>query len=310
MPHEVMQVSPLPPTMLKQMQEEDFVLHDHAHLLDPHALAKVRALVGLAGGSKVDAKLLKMLPQVQMLALIGQSLDGIELDALRARGIQITLTPTQSSDDEADWVMALMLALGRRVVQADRFVRNNDWVEEAFARTPRFSGKRLGLLGLGGLGQAVARRAEAFGMTVAYWDVRPQADMRHRFVPSPVALATDADYLVVALPARTLDAPVVTAEVLRALGPTGYFVNTRHASLVEESVLVAALQSKQIAGAALDVFWEAPRVPTALRAMPQVVLSPHTARATHEDLTEGVALAMQSLRAFFEGRPLPHLVSG
>lgn len=312
MPYEVMQVSSLPPNMLKDLQEQDFVLHDHSHILDPAALARVRALIGNGATAKVDKKLLMMMPNVKMISIFGETYDGLDLDAVLQKDILVTHTPSALVDDVADLVMALMLNLGRRVLQADRFVRNNDWVDQPFALTPKFSGSRLGLLGFGQLGRAVAKRAAAFDMPIAYCDLRQDPNVPYRFCRTATELAQAVDHLVVALPGGDAVKNVVNAEVLQALGAKGCFINASHAEVVDPAVLIKALQDKVIAGAALDAFWEEPRVPAELRAMSNVVLTPRIASATVEGRSGMAQLAIDNLKAFFQNKapltPIPECV--
>ena len=305
MSHEVMQVSPLPLSMLKALQEEGIVLHDHSHILDPAALARVPVMLAQADLARIDAKLLQMMPQVQRLVVLGvpnAPAPGLDRDALAQRGIEVSHTSPGRRDDAADLAMALLLTLTRRVMQADRFVRNNDWVDEPFAYTPRFSGSRLGLVGMGPLAQAIARRAQAFGVSVAYTDAQPDGASPHRHVVSVEALAAEVDHLVIADSPAGGQAQTVTLDALRALGPTGQLVHLGAPLALDLEMLAQALKDKVIAGAAIDVFPDAPRVPAALRALPQVVLTPQIAQATLPGQREMVDQAVAQLKAFFAAR--------
>lgn len=307
MPNEVMQVSPLSTAMRKRMQELEFVLHDHSHILDPAALARTKVLIGRSESSKVDKKLLQMMPNVKLIALVGETYSGLDMDVVLSKNIQVTTTPLTLGQDVADMAFGLMLSLGRRVLQADRFVRNNDWVDEPFAVTPRFAGSKLGLWGMGALGRAMAKRASGFDMPVYYSDAQPASDAPYTFCRTLYELAAVSDYVVLAQP-NPPTSPVVTPEVLKALGPTGYLVNVSHAGAVDFPALVSALQTKQIAGAALDVFWDEPRVPSELRALSNVVLTPHIGNATVEQRARMEDDAIDNVLAYFEGRPLSNLI--
>jgi lactate dehydrogenase-like 2-hydroxyacid dehydrogenase len=168
----------------------------------------------------------------------------------------------------------------------------------------RMSGKRLGLLGIGRIGQAIARRAQAFGMSVAYTARSARAELPYRYVATPVELAAESDFLVVITPGGAATRHLVNAEVLRALGPKGILVNVARGSVVDEQALIEALEAGTIGGAALDVFEREPQVPDRLKALPQVVLTPHIGSATVETRQAMADLALANLQAFLEGRPL------
>ena len=309
MPYEVMQISPLSSSMLKRMQELEWVLHDHSHILDPAALARATVLIGRSESAKVDKKLLQMMPNVKLIALVGEDFSGIDLDVVLPKNILVTHTPLSLGNDVADHAMALMLALGRRVLQADRFVRNNNWVDEPFAFTQRFTGARVGIVGMGALGRAIAKRASAFDMRVSYHEPQAVGDAPYAYCRSVAELAAASDYLVLAMQTPWDVQPLVTSDVLQALGPKGFLINVSHASALDPAMLVSALQTKQIAGAALDVFWEEPRVPAELRALQNVILTPHIGNATLEQRVWMEDTAMTQVQAFLEGRALSHVIA-
>lgn len=305
MAHEVMQVSPLPAYMLKSLQEQDFIVHDHAHLLDTSALGRVTALVGTGGNAKVDRKLLAMLPKLRMIAIFGTGYDGIDLDAVKDRGIVVTHTPDVLTDDAADLAMPLVLSVGRRIPQADRFVRHGDWVEAPFMLTHRVSGARLGIVGMGRIGRAVAKRAAAFDMRIAYSSRQAKTDLPYAYHASATALAASVDFLVVTVPGGEATHRLIDARVLQALGPRGYLINVSRGSVVDEPALIHALKTKGLAGAGLDVFWDEPRISPELRQLSQVVLTPHIGSGTEETRRSMADLAMANLQAFFGNKPLP-----
>ena len=308
MPNEVMQVSPLSSAMLKRMQELEFVLHDHSHILDPAALARASVLIGRGETVKVDKKLLQMMPNVKLIAIVGENLSGLDLDAVMAKNIQVACTPLALGDDVADHALALMLSLGRRVVQADRFVRNSNWVDEPFAFTRRFAGGKVGIIGMGALGRAIAKRVSAFDMAVFFVDEKPANGLPYTPCRDVTELAMVSDYLVLAL--QQPDAQMaLNAPVWQALGSKGYFINVSQADAVDAPSLIAALQTKQIAGAALDVFWDEPRVPAEWRNLPNVVLTPHIGNATLDQREWMEQAAIDNVLAYFEGRPLKGVCS-
>jgi hydroxypyruvate reductase len=304
MTQEIMQVSPLPPFMMNALQEADYIVHDHTHIKDPGALVKVTALVG-TGAAVVDKKLLSMLPNVKLIAICGVGYDGVDVVAAKEKGIVVTHTPGVLTDDVADLALGLVLSIGRRIPQADRFVRNGDWVNDTFPITRKVSGARLGVVGMGRIGRAIGKRAAAFDMRIAYTGREAKADVPYTFYKTVTALAAEVDYLVVAVPGGDGTKNLIGASVLQALGPKGYLINIARGSVVDQPVLVQALKGKAIAGAALDVFWDEPIVDPELRRLPNVVLTPHIASATDETRQAMAALTLDNLQAFYERRALP-----
>ena len=304
MAQEILQVSPLPPSMMNALQEADYIVHDHTHIKDPGALSKVTAMVG-TGSAKVDKKLLMMVPNLKLIAICGVGYDGVDVATAKDKGIVVTHTPGVLTDDVADLAMGLVLSIGRRIPQADKFVRNGDWVDDAFALTHKVSGARLGIVGMGRIGRAIAKRAAAFDMNIAYTGRQAKADAPYRFYNTVQELAAWTDYLVVAIPGGDDTQNLIDAPVLQALGAKGYLINIARGSVVDQPVLVQALKDKTIAGAALDVYWDEPIVDPELRRLPNVVLTPHIASATVETRQAMAALTLDNLQAFYEGRPLP-----
>jgi len=304
MAQEILQVSPLPPFMMKALQEADYIVHDHTHIKDPGALSKVTAIVG-TGAAKVDKKLLMMLPHVKLIAICGVGYDGVDVSAAMEKGIVVTHTPGVLTDDVADLAMGLLLSIGRRLPHADKFVRNGDWVDDVFALTHKVSGARLGVVGMGRIGRAIAKRAVAFDMRIAYTGREAKADLPYAFYESVTELAALVDYLVVAVPGGDRTKNLIDAAVLKALGNKGYLINIARGSVVDQPVLVQALKDKAIAGAALDVFWDEPVIDTELRRLPNVVLTPHIASATVETRQAMVALTMDNLAAFYLKKAVP-----
>jgi hydroxypyruvate reductase len=304
MAQEILQVSPLPPFMMNALQEADYIVHDHTHIKDPGALSKVTAIVG-TGAAKVDKKLLAMLPHLKLIAICGVGYDGVDVTAAIEKGIVVTHTPGVLTDDVADLAMGLVLSIGRRLPQADKFVRNGDWVDDVFALTHKVSGTRLGIVGMGRIGRAIAKRAAAFDMRISYTGREPKADVSYTFCKTAIALAAEVDYLVVAVLGGDDTKNLIDAQVLAALGSKGYLINIARGSVVDQPALVQALKDKTIAGAALDVYWDEPIIDPELRRLPNVVLTPHIASATVETRQAMAALTLENLQAFFDGRALP-----
>jgi lactate dehydrogenase-like 2-hydroxyacid dehydrogenase len=304
MAQEILQVSPLPPFMMKALQEADYIVHDHTHIKDPGALSKVTAIVG-TGAAKVDKKLLMMLPHLKLIAICGVGYDGVDVPAAIEKGIVVTHTPGVLTDDVADLAFGLVLSIARRIPQADKFVRNGDWVDDVFALTHKVSGARLGVVGMGRIGRAIAKRAAAFDMSIAYTGRESKADLSYTFCHTVTELAAKVDYLVVAVPGGVDTQNLIGASVLQALGTKGYLINIARGSVVDQPVLVQALKDKTIAGAALDVFWDEPIIDPELRRLPNVVLTPHIASATLETRQAMAALTLHNLQAFYASKALP-----
>jgi lactate dehydrogenase-like 2-hydroxyacid dehydrogenase len=307
MSKDIMLVSSVPTFMMNDLQQE-YVLHDHAHILDPEAFTKVTAFVGVGSTAKVDRKLLAMFPNVKMISIFGVGYDGVDVAAVKERGIQVTHTPDVLTDDVADLAMGLILSIGRRIPQSDKFVRNGDWVSEPFTMTHKVTGTRLGVVGFGRIGQAIAKRAAAFDMSIAYTGRRAKTNAPYRFYASASELAANSDYLVVAVPGGDDTKNMINAQVLKALGPKGIVVNIARGSVIDQTALIQSLKDKSIAGAGLDVFWDEPNIDPQFFKLQNVVLTPHNGSNTHETRRAMADLALANLKAFFDERPLLTLI--
>ena len=250
------------------------------------------------------AAVIEALPRLEIIACMGIGVDRIDLACAKARGIHVTNTPDVVTEDTADQALALMLAVERRIAEGDRFVRRGDWLkgELRFGRALRR--RKLGIVGLGRIGSAIATRAAAFDMEIAYQGPRRKAEVPYRYSTDPVALAEWSEILAVACPGGEATRNLVSRSVIEALGPEGTLVNIARGSVVDEAALVAALQLGRLGGAGLDVYANEPRVPEALLAMDNVVLSPHIGSATHDTRRAMGDLTVDNLLAHFAGRPL------
>lgn len=259
-----------------------------------------RAIVG-GGTSVVDTALLDRLPALEIVAIHGVGHDGIDLAAARARRVAVTTTPDVLTDDVADLAIGLMLAVQRRIVANDRAVRDGGWQVDLSRRA---SGRRIGIFGLGRIGKAIARRAAPFATELHYTARSAKPDFAGVFHADIASLAAACDVLIIAAPGGDATSHVVDAGVLAALGEDGILVNIARGSLVDETALIAALAAGTIAGAGLDVFDDEPSVPEALKAMDQVVLSPHQGSATVDGRAAMAALVVANLDAHFAGKAL------
>lgn len=301
---DVLAVAKLPPFLLEPLRER-FTVHERVHETDPAAFSALAPrILGIAasGESKVSADLIARLPALQIVSVMGVGYDGVDVAAAKSHGAVVTHTPDVLNDDVADLAIALMIAVARRIPQADAHLRAGRWPDGPMPLARRMSGERLGLVGIGRIGQAIARRALAFGMPVAYTARNARPELPYTFAPSVRELAARSDFLVVITPGGAATRHLIDAEVLRALGPRGYLVNVARGSVVDEAALIEALQNGTIAGAALDVFENEPQVPQALRQLDNVVLTPHIGSATRQTRQAMADLARANLEAVLGGR--------
>lgn len=276
--------------------DRDAFLREHAHV----RLVITDALAG------ADRRLIEALPELELIASFGVGCDAIAVDAARARGVRITNTPGVLDDDVADLAMALLLAVARRLVDADRFVRAGRWPEQRmFPLARRVSGKRLGILGLGRIGKVLARRAAGFDMRIAYHGRRAQPDQPYTYYADLLALARDSDFLVVLVPETAATRGLVGREVLAALGPEGVLINVGRGAVVDETALVELLAAGHLGGAGLDVYAHEPHVPEALLGMDNVVLLPHIGSGTVETRAAMAELLLRNVQAWLAGKPPP-----
>ncbi|TNM50196.1 2-hydroxyacid dehydrogenase [Nocardioides albidus] len=273
----ILRVPPLSPQLHAAVGER-YDAVDPADL--PTRAGDVVGIVSSNAGT-VDAALIASLPRLGVIANHGVGYDNIDVTAALARGVAVSNTPDVLDDAVAETALALLLAVRRRVVVADRFVRAGRWPEGAFPLTDQVAGSRVGILGLGRIGRAVATRLEAFGCAVSYHNRREVPDAPYPYAASPVALAAGVDSLVVVVPGGAGTEALVDRAVLDALGPDGVLINIARGSVVDEPALVAALQEGRLGGAGLDVFADEPQVPAGLVALDTAVLLPHIASGTH-----------------------------
>lgn len=271
----------------------------------PPAVRHARALVTF-GALGASAAVMDALPQLEIVGLFSVGYDKVDIDHARKRDIRVSNTPDVLTDDVADLAVGLVYATVRNIAANDRLVRSGGW---AAGKTPalsgRVTGKRIGIVGLGRIGRAIARRLEPVAAEVVYHNRRAAADAPYRYIADPIACARESDILIVATSGGPEAAGLVDAAVLTALGPEGIIVNISRGSVIDEPAMVAALEQGRIAGAGLDVFANEPHVPDALLAMDNVVLQPHQASATGETRRAMADLVLANLDAHFAGQPLP-----
>ncbi len=270
----------------------------------PDAATAAEARCLIAAGGAVTRQLIAALPKLGAIAAFGVGVDSIDVAAARERGIGVANAPGVTDDCVADMAMALLLAVTRDIVAGDRFVRDGRWTAGPYPLRRRTSSRRMGILGLGRIGLAIARRAAAFDMRVTYHNRRPRHDVPYAWQPTPRALAEGCDVLMLACLGGAATRKLVDADVLQALGPDGVLVNIARGSVVDEAALIDALQTGKIAAAGLDVFAHEPEVPQALRALPNVVLMPHRGGGTVETFLDCADMVVANLAAFYRGEAL------
>jgi lactate dehydrogenase-like 2-hydroxyacid dehydrogenase len=250
------------------------------------------------------AALIERIPDLRAICSWGVGYETIDVGAARARGIQVSYTPDVLDDCVADLAWALLLAAARRTSVGDRYVKSGEWrTIGAFPLSTKVSSKRLGIVGLGRIGAAIAHRGAGFDMTIRYHGRRPR-DSVHQFEPSLVELAHWADFLVVACNGGPETRHLVSADVIDAIGPKGTLVNIARGSVIDQAAMIAALVAGRLGGAALDVLDGEPAVPPELMTMDNVVLMPHVGSATHETREAMEQLVLDNVDSFLSGRGL------
>jgi hydroxypyruvate reductase len=264
---------------------------------------RVRGLATF-GPMAVDGRLMDALPKLEIISNFGVGVDAINLDDASKRRIIVTNTPDVLNDCVADTAMALVVNTLRKLPQSEKYLRAGNWASRGpYPLTTSLGGKTLGVLGLGRIGEAVAKRAATFGMQIRYHN-RNKKNVPYPYDPDPVTLAKNSDVLVVVTPGGPETARLINEKVLQALGPEGYLVNIARGSVVDEPVLLRYLQEKKIAGAGLDVYADEPRVPPEFFTLDNAVIFPHVASATVETRKAMGDLQIENLRRHFAGKPV------
>jgi hydroxypyruvate reductase len=295
-----------PPT--QATLEKEFTCHKLHETSDREALLKevaprVRA-VATFGAAGANAKLMDALPRLELISNFGVGVDAIDLEAAKKRGVIVTNTPDVLNDCVADTAMALTLNVMRKYPQAEAYLRSGYWGTRGdYPLATSLGGKTMGVLGLGRIGEAIARRALAFGMKIRYHN-RHRKDVPYAYEADAVALAKNSDVLMIATPGGAGTKAMVGARVLDALGPRGYVVNIARGSVIDEPALLEYLQQGKIAGAGLDVFANEPRISPAFFALDNAVIFPHVGSATNETRTAMGNLQIENLRLHFAGKPV------
>ena len=250
----------------------------------------------------ISAALLARFPKLELVANLGVGYDNIDIAACAARGVVVTNTPDVLTEETADTAFGLLLCVIRQFPQADRYLREGKWLKTGFPLTASLRGRTMGVVGLGRIGRAIARRGEAFGLKIAYHGRKPQADAPWPFYERLEDMARACDILMVSTPGGPATRNLINASILDALGPQGVLINIARGSVVDEPALIAALREGRILSAGLDVFAGEPEVPAELIAMDHVVLLPHVGSASHATRDAMSALVVDNALSFAAGR--------
>lgn len=315
---EVLLLSPILIPHIRAQLDELFTVRpyhlqaDKAAYLREHG-ANIRGVI-TGGHTGITLAVMEQLPKLEVIAVNGVGTDAVDLAYARDRGIHVTATIGALTEDVADLAIGLLISACRGLCTGDRYVRSGEWPKSPTPLAPlplarQVSGMRIGIVGMGRVGRAVAVRAAAFGCPISYTDLQPMNDVGHTFVADLTELARNSDALILAAAADKAEG-IINAQVLQALGSDGYLINVARGKLVNEPDLVAALNAGQIAGAGLDVFVDEPNVPEALLTSEQVVLQPHRASATVQTRTRMAQMVVASLVDTFAGKKPERCVTG
>jgi hydroxypyruvate reductase len=289
--------------------EKEFTVYNYRDAKDKEVLVAeaakhdVRAIY--TNGSAWIPAMLKDLPKLEVVACTSTGYDEFDIEDVKKHGVRISYSPELTAVDVADLAMALMLGAARRLTWAERYVRSGQWIIDVKAPlTRRVSGKKLGIVGLGAIGREFADRAAGFKMDISYNGPRKKNDVSYRYYSDLVEMAGDVDFLIVACVGGTKTEGVVNADVLKALGPDGIVVNVARGTCINGPALLSALRNGTIGGAGLDCHPMEPVDPKIYEGLENVALTPHFGSGTPDTRIEMSNLAIENLRAFFNGKPL------
>jgi lactate dehydrogenase-like 2-hydroxyacid dehydrogenase len=266
------------------------------------ARAGIRGVAVAGGHVRIDGAWMDTLPALEIVSSLGVGYDHVDAKEAARRGVVVTHTPDVLTGEVADLAMCLLLSTIRQIPQAERYLRAGHWLKGAFPLTTTLRERKIGILGLGRIGKAIAKRLDASDVTVEYHGRKPQEGVPYRYHPTLLGMAKACDVLLVVASGGAETHHIVNAEVLKALGSDGILINVGRGSVVDEAALVEALQNKTILSAGLDVFEDEPRVPPALIALDHVVLLPHVGSASVYTRKAMAQLVVDNLVAWFDGR--------
>jgi lactate dehydrogenase-like 2-hydroxyacid dehydrogenase len=288
---------------------DQFVLHSFESTADlerltPAVAEKIRGAAVTYNSVRGDSKTLARFPKLEIVSCFGVGYDHIDANYAHEHNIVVTNTPDVLTEEVADIAMGLLIATLREFVKADRYVRSGLWLTQNFPLSVgSLRDRKAGMVGMGRIGQAIARRLEASRVPVVYHSRKPADSVSYKHYPDLIEMAKAVDTLVVIVPGGAGTAKMVNAEVMKALGPRGVIINVARGSVVDEQALISALKSGAILAAGLDVFEKEPNVPDELRSMQNVVLLPHIGSASVVTRNAMDQLVVDNLKTWFAGKP-------
>jgi lactate dehydrogenase-like 2-hydroxyacid dehydrogenase len=306
---DILLIGPAKPVFVQGL-EPTFTVHRLNEATDRDAFIaaiadRVRAFAVTYSNQKVSGELMARFPRLELVATFGVGYDHVDAKWAGARGIIVTHTPDVLTEEVADTALGLLLCTVREFPQAERYLRAGKWEKQHYPLTAAtLRNRTVGMVGMGRIGQAIARRLDAFAVPVVYHTRRPLEGARYKHYPSLVAMARDVDTLMVIVPGGAETRNLIDAKVLDALGPTGIVINMARGSVVDEEALIAALREKRIFSAGLDVYAQEPKVPKALIEMENIVLFPHLGSATVYTRAAMDELVVDNIMAWAAGKRL------
>ena len=273
---------------------------------EDHYLSEIKTevdAIAVMGGYKITPELMKGMPNLKIIACYGVGYDAIDVNCAKSLGIKVTNTPEVLNDEVADTAIALMLCVYKKIVAADNFARNNSWAKGEFPLTKKFTGTKLGIVGMGRIGKAIAKRAEAFDCEISYHS-RNKKDVKYKYYSDLNALAKDVDTLCVITPGGKETEKLINKEILSSLGKNGVLVNVARGSVIDQDELIHFLENNLILAAGLDVYINEPNIPSELINLENTVLLPHIASGTVETRNAMGQLVFDNIENYFQNKPL------
>lgn len=305
---EILLLGPAMPVIVEGLSKA-FTLHKpkdekHRAALIEELAPRLRAIAAGGGHGIIDAALMSKMPKLEMISSFGVGYDHIDARWAGEHGIVVTNTPDVLNEEVADTALGLLLSTVRELPQSERWLRAGKWLEKPYPLTRgTLRDRTVGIVGMGRIGQAIARRLDAFGVPVVYHSRNPQKGVSYRYYPNLVDMARDVDTLMIIVPGGPSTKNMINMAVFEALGPNGIVINMARGSVIDEPALIKALQNKTIMSAGLDVFAEEPKVPAELIAMDHIVLYPHVGSASEHTRRAMGQLVVDNLLAWAEGKP-------
>lgn len=303
---DILMAGPMLPSVIESL-DQAFNLHrlweqpDRAAYL-AEVGPRIRGLATSTMTGRADATLIGQLPNLEIISSFGVGYDNVDVTEAAQRSVVVTNTPDVLNEEVADLTIGLLLATLRQIPQADGYLRAGRWLKAPFPLSPTLRGRKVGIVGLGRIGKAIAKRLEGFDVAIAYHGRTQQKDVAYAYHPTLLGLADDSDVLIVITPGGAATKHLINADVLKALGPSGVLINVARGSVVDQQALIAALRDGTILSAGLDVFDDEPRVPQELIDMEHIVLLPHVASGSVHTRKAMGQLVVDNLISWFSGK--------